>query len=128
MDGVHPDLVVGPSTDPYSPAAVKASMGSLFAVPVVHAARIEELLSWARRAGLSVVTTSARARTLLDDVAVALPAVVLFGNEGAGLAPDVLDSGDVDVRIPMMGSASSLNLAVAAGIILYAAARRKRMD
>ena len=65
---------------------------------------------------------------MLDDVAVELPAVVLLGNEGAGLAPDVLAAGDVDVRIPMLGSASSLNLAVAAGIILYAAARRKRMD
>ncbi len=125
IDGV---VVVGPSTDPYSPSAVKASMGSLFAVPVVHVATIADLLSWARVARLSVVTTSARARSLLDDVAVELPAVVLLGNEGTGLAPDVLAAGDVDVRIPMVGSASSLNLAVAAGIILYAAARRKRMD
>ena len=125
IDGV---VVVGPSADPYSPSAVKASMGSLFAVPVVHAAAIADLLSWARAAHLSVVTTSARAHSVLDDVAVELPAVVLLGNEGAGLAPDVLAAGDVDVRIPMLGSASSLNLAVAAGIILYAAARRKRMD
>ena len=59
IDGV---VVVGPSTDPYSPSAVKASMGSLFAVPVVHVATIADLLSWARAAHLSVVTTSARAR------------------------------------------------------------------
>ena len=125
VDGV---VVVGPSTDPYSPSAVKASMGSLFSVPVVHVPAVVDLLAWARATRLTVVTTSARARSVLDDVVLALPAVVLLGNEGAGLAPDVLAAGDIDVRIPMTGSASSLNLAVAAGIILYAAARSKRVD
>ncbi len=120
-DGV---ILLGPSADPYAPTAIKASMGSLFAVPVVRVASSDELLSWSRGAGLTVITTSARASTSLLDVELPSPSLVLLGNEGAGLPADLLAAGE-QVRIPMLGSASSLNLAVAAGIVLYEAARAK---
>jgi RNA methyltransferase, TrmH family len=70
-----------------------------------------------------VVTTSAKARSSFWEVGYPRPAALLLGGEGAGLPDEVLAAGDVQVRIPMTGTAESLNLAVAAGLLLYQARR-----
>lgn len=114
-------VLIGDTADAYSPAAVKASMGSLFALPVVTVGAVGEAFEWATGAQLSVVTTSARGAIAVPRAVVPKPSLVVFGNEGAGLPPDVIAAGSLDLRIPMRGSASSLNLAVAAGIVLYLA-------
>ena len=116
IDGV---ILIGPSADPYAPAAVKASMGSLFALPVVQVADTPTVFDWAAAAGVATVATSARGTEPAPDVSFPKPSLVLFGSEGGGLPPDVVDRSDLAVRIPMRGTASSLNLAVAAGIVLY---------
>jgi len=114
-------VLIGAAADPFDPAAVKASMGALFAVPVARAADPAEFLAWA--AGLTVITTSAKARTSFWEAGYARPLALLLGAEGAGLPDDVLAGGDLQVRIPMTGTAESLNLAVAAGLLLYQARR-----
>jgi RNA methyltransferase, TrmH family len=119
-------VLVGEGTDPFHPTAVKASMGALFTVPVARAFSIDEVIDWAHEQGCSIVATSARAADELWDADVGLPAVVLFGSEAEGLAPDVLERADVALRIPMHGDASSLNLAVAAGIVLYELTHKKQ--
>jgi RNA methyltransferase, TrmH family len=117
-------IVIGDSTDAYHPTAVKASMGTLFNVPVCSAGAAEEVIAWAAERGLCTITTSAHATTVLWDVAYELPALLLFGSEGSGLESEVLARGDLTVRIPMHGSATSLNLAVSAGILLYEVRRQ----
>ena len=121
--GVAGVLLLGMSTDPYDPAAVKASMGALFSVPVCPAGT-EEFFSWARGAGVSVVTASARASDSFWEAPYPRPLAVLLGSEGTGLPDEVLARGDLAVRIPMVGTAESLNLAVAAGVLLYELRRR----
>jgi RNA methyltransferase, TrmH family len=116
--------IVGDATDPHHPAAVKASMGTLFSVPVCRVPDVDALVEWARSNGLSLVTTSARARTSYSEARYDLPALLLLGSEGAGLAPEVVSLGDAQVRIEMSGTATSLNVAVAAGILLYEIRRR----
>jgi TrmH family RNA methyltransferase len=116
-------VLIGAAADPYDPAAVKASMGALFAVPVARAADPAEFLRWAAGSGVTVVTTSARARTSFWEAGYPRPVALLLGAEGAGLPDDVLAAGDLQVRIPMTGTAESLNLAVAAGLLLYQARR-----
>jgi RNA methyltransferase, TrmH family len=113
-------ITVGDSTDAWHPSAVKASMGTVFCVPVCRLAEIDELLGWCRSRGLTVITTSSRGATDYRTVDYPAPRVLLFGSEGEGLGDELIDAGDFAVRIPMEGSASSLNLAVAAGILLYA--------
>jgi RNA methyltransferase, TrmH family len=113
--------LVGPAADPFDPAAVKASMGALFAVPVARAADPAEFFAWAAGAGVSVITTSARAERSFWEAGYPRPLALLLGAEGAGLPDDVLAAGDAQVRIPMTGTADSLNLAVAAGLLLYQA-------
>jgi TrmH family RNA methyltransferase len=117
-------ILVGHTTDPYDPAAVKASMGALFHVPVARVPTVDELLGWARAGAVTVATTSARAGDSFWEADLAPPLVFLLGSEGRGLPDGVLDRGELRLRIPIVGSAESLNLAMAAGLLLYEAHRR----
>jgi RNA methyltransferase, TrmH family len=118
-------VLLGDTTDPFAPAAVKASMGALFSVPVAHAGVPGELFEWARARGVSVAATSAHAGSEHWSTSYPAPLALLLGSEGEGLPADLLEWGDLRVRIPMVGSADSLNLAVAAGILVYEVRRRR---
>ncbi len=117
-------VLIGHSTDPYYPAAIKASMGTLFRVPLVRVAEIGELTTWGRTKELAIVTTSSRAPTVYWSAPFRFPLVLLFGSEGEGLRDEEWARGDLAVRIPMSGSADSLNLAVSVGVLLYELRRR----
>jgi RNA methyltransferase, TrmH family len=117
-------ILIGPSADPHDPAAVKASMGALFTVPVATAESAAEFLAWARKGGIRVAATSAQGSVTCWQADLGLPLAVLLGSEGSGLPEDVLDAADLRVAIPMTGTAESLNLSVAAGILLYEVRRR----
>lgn len=117
-------VIVGESTDEFHPAAVKASMGTIFSVPIFHAAGPDDLFAWALMERCAVVTTSARAEADFWDAPLSAPLMFFFGSETRGLPDEVRARSDLDVVIPMLGSASSLNLAVSAGILLYEARRR----
>jgi len=115
--------LIGAAADPFDPVAVRASMGALFAVPVARAADPAEFFAWAAGSAVTVITTSAKARTSFWEAGYPRPLALLLGAEGAGLPDGVLAAGDLQVRIPMTGTAESLNLAVAAGLLLYQARR-----
>jgi TrmH family RNA methyltransferase len=117
-------VLVGDTTDPFAPAAVKASMGSLFAIDVVHVPDLEGFFAWAGRHGVRVLATSGRAEAAHWDTEYPTPSAVLVGSEGDGLPELALVKADACVRIPMTGTAESLNLAVATGVLLYEARRR----
>jgi TrmH family RNA methyltransferase len=107
------------SADPYHPSAVRASMGALFWVPVVQASFVE-FIHWAKGHHYYLVGTSAHASTDYRQVErYPRPLLVLFGSEREGLSPEQSSQCDLLVRLPMEGHATSLNLAVAAGVILY---------
>jgi TrmH family RNA methyltransferase len=114
-------VLISAAADPFDPAAVKASMGALFATPVATAAGPAEFFAWAAASGVTVAATSARARTSFWEARYPRPLALLLGAEGAGLPDGVLAGGGLQVRIPMTGTAESLNLAVAAGLLLYQA-------
>lgn len=117
-------ILLGETTDPFAPAAVKASMGALFAMPVAHVADPADFFAWATERGVAIATTSARAERDHWAITYPRPLALLLGNEGDGLPPDLLARGDLRVRIPMAGTARSLNLAVAAGVLLYEVRRQ----
>jgi RNA methyltransferase, TrmH family len=103
---------------------VKASMGALFTVPVVAGVSPSEFLDWATAAGVTVAAAAARQSVSCWQAALTLPLALLLGSEGSGLPADLLAAADERVAIPMTGTAESLNLAVAAGILLYEVRRR----
>jgi TrmH family RNA methyltransferase len=117
-------VVAGASADPWHPSSVKASMGTVFATPVVPADP-DDVLGWARGHGLGIVATSAKGTVDHRDATYPERCLLLFGSEGSGLPPELLAASDQTVRIPQRGAASSLNLAVAAGILIYEASRRR---
>ena len=112
-------LVLDSGADPYHPTAVRASLGSLFWVPVASAP-FSEFAGWAAAHGYHVYGSSAHGSTEMGAVErFRRPAVLLLGSEREGLSPAQQAACEAVLRLPMRGRASSLNLAVAAGVMLY---------
>ncbi len=105
--------------DVYHPSLVRASMGALFWIPVIHAT-FDEFIEWARRGGIKIIGASARADLDYRVARVAPPWALILGSEQKGLSDAQKSACDLVVSLPMRGRASSLNLSVAAGILLYA--------
>jgi RNA methyltransferase, TrmH family len=117
-------ILAGQTVDVFHGTAVKASMGAIFTVPLVHLPDIEPLWAWAAAQGVSVVATSARAEENYWMADYGRPCLLLMGSEGEGLDAATLARADQRVSIPMRGSATSLNLAMATGLMLYEILRR----
>ena len=119
--GIGGVILIGDCVDPFSVETVRASMGSVFALPVVKCTREEFLADRARWTG-SVVGTLLSATHNHRTADYRRPTLVLMGTEQSGLTPDIAAVCDTHVKIPMKGRADSLNLSVATGIMIYAAA------
>jgi TrmH family RNA methyltransferase len=117
--GVSGVVLVGSAVDPFHPTAVKASMGTLFTLPIVQVDHIRDVLEWANHNKVQTIATSAKAQQSIRETAVLRPALLLLGSEGEGLPPDILAAADLQITIPMTGTTTSLNLAIAAGILMY---------
>ncbi len=111
-------IMIGDCVDPFSVEAVRATMGSVFAVAIVRTT-VVEFTAWRQGWPGSVIGTRLDAAVGYRDAAVQRPALILMGNEQAGLTDALAAACDVNVKIPMRGRADSLNLAVATGIMVY---------
>ena len=120
-DGV---VLIGQTCDPFSVEAVRASMGSLFAIPIATAA-FEDFKQWATANTFRIIAASMRGEHAHDKALYGERSCILMGNEQAGLPPEVEAECHELVRIPMMGKADSLNLASAASVMIYEAWRAK---
>jgi TrmH family RNA methyltransferase len=118
-------IIVGHGADPYDPKAVRASTGSLFAVPVVRVPSPGTVLDWLVES-VAVVGTDETGRLDVADHDLTGPTLLVVGNETTGMSAAWRDACDVVVRIPIGGAASSLNAATAASVVLYEAARQRR--
>jgi len=113
------------SADPFGWKALRGSMGSAFRLPVAAGAQVDAVCREARERGVRVVSTSPSGGRSLHDVDLASPVLILVGGEGAGLPGHLQASADVLVTIPMRQPVESLNVAVAAGVMLYEAYRQR---
>ena len=114
------------SVDVYNSKTVRASAGSLFHIPVVRDVGVEEAVSVLRARGAQVLAAAADGEMDVFDVDLTGPTAILFGNEAWGLEAEVRGLADGAVRIPIAGGAESLNLAAAAAVLLFEAARRRQ--
>ena len=131
--GVDGLIVTGHAVDLYDPATIRASVGAFFATPCVVLPSHHEVTAWVARVrdtdhGLKVVGTSARATEPLRGLEASGSIVIVLGNETTGMSHAYRELCDLLVSIPMRGSTTSLNAAVAASIALYEidASRRSR--
>lgn len=121
-------LLVGETVDPFSIEAVRATMGSIFHVPLSRPARVEFDVLCRRWPGL-VVGTHLSGTTDYRAVDYRAPVLLVMGNEQAGLSPSMAELCELLVKIPMAGKADSLNLAVATGVMLFEILRgRLKLD
>jgi RNA methyltransferase, TrmH family len=112
-------LLLEGGADPYHPSSVRASMGALFWFPPASAS-FADFAQWAKSHEYHVYGTSARGSADYRAVQYTQPAILLLGNEQKGLSPEEAQVCEQLIRLPMHGRGSSLNLAVAAGVMLYA--------
>ena len=120
--GVGGLALLDAGVDAYHPSAVRASMGSLFWKPVARGS-FEAFIHWASAEGLELIGTSAHAPTDYRKLMPAHRWALVMGSEQTGLSNAQLQACDRSVSLPMRGRASSLNLAVATGVLLYAFTR-----
>ena len=120
-------MFVGDSVDPYNPKSVRATVGSIFHLPVVTERDIPGALTRLRGLGLQVLAADGGGDVSLFDEALDLsrPTAWLMGNEAWGLPAEIRDLADQVVSVPIYGRAESLNLATAAAVCLYASARAR---
>lgn len=124
--GAHGVVITGHAADVYDPKAVRASTGSLFAVPTVRAGGPADVLSWGHARAVHVVGTDEAGTVDLDAHDLTGPTMLVVGNETTGMSNAWRDACDTIVRIPIGGAASSLNAAAAATAVLYEATRQRR--
>jgi TrmH family RNA methyltransferase len=117
-------VTIGDSADPGSWKALRGAMGSTFRLPVARAP-LEEVVAAARRLGLIVIAAVPDAATPLEGLDLSTRALLLLGNEGAGLAGSAVGQADERVTVPMRRGVNSLNVAVTAALILYEARRQR---
>jgi tRNA G18 (ribose-2'-O)-methylase SpoU len=119
-------VVTGHAADVYDPRTVRASTGSLFGLPTVRAQSHREVLEWLSGTGVTIVGTDEDGDTDIEDYDFCAPTLIVVGNETVGMSTAWRDACDRVLSIPMRGTASSLNAANAATVVLYEAARQRR--
>ena len=111
--------------DIYAPKTVRSSMGSLFHVPVVSGVAEDKFIAEAKDAGYELLVTSLEGADDLYKADLGGRIAFVMGNEAGGVSANLLERADKRVFIPMAGRAESLNVAMAAGIVMFEALRRR---
>ena len=111
-------------TDLFNPNVVRASIGTLFSVPVAEA-ETEEAVDWMRQREIRILAASPHAELVYTDADMTGPIAIVAGTEQYGLSEAWLRAASLQVRIPMRGQADSLNVATAAALLLYEAVRQR---
>jgi TrmH family RNA methyltransferase len=120
-DGV---IVCDRCTDIYNPNVVRASVGTLFTLPVIEAQSCE-ILAWLNERGVRVVAATPSASEEFTQTDLKGPVAIAVGTEQLGLSKQWMDAADIRVRIPMHGIADSLNVATATTLLLYEVVRQR---
>lgn len=123
--GVDAVIVCDPTTDLYNPNVVRASVGTLFTVPVFEATG-EECFAFLQKEGVETIAATPHADTLFTEADLTGPIALLVGTEQYGLSPLWMHHAKKRVKIPMHGVADSLNVATATTLLLYEVVRQRR--
>jgi TrmH family RNA methyltransferase len=118
-------IVLKGSADIYASKTVRATMGSLFHLPVMEGLSSAELIHSLKQSDIKLLATCLQQSDVYYQADFNRPAAIILGNEGQGISPELISAADACLNIPLVGHAESLNVAVAAGVILYEAVRQR---
>lgn len=107
--------------------AIKTSAGALHKIPVCRVADLKETITFLKNSGIHIVAATEKTNNLIYDADFTQPIAIIMGAEDKGIAPEYLKLADKLIKIPMTGTIESLNVAVAAGVILYEGIRQRPM-
>ncbi|MDE3055673.1 MAG: RNA methyltransferase [Verrucomicrobiota bacterium] len=125
--GVEAVILCDPTTDLYNPNVVRASVGTLFALPIFIATSTEAI-SFLQDRGIRIVAATPKGEKLFTEENFCLPVAVAMGTEQYGLSQFWMEHADIQVRIPMLGIADSLNVSSATTLLLYEVVRQRSLD
>jgi TrmH family RNA methyltransferase len=111
--------------DPFRDKALRGSMGSVFRLPVLHGLDAAAVIAFARRHRLQLVIADGGGDRVHTQADLRKPLALVVGAEAAGVPPELLAAADARVRIPLRAPVESLNVAVAAGVLLFEAQRQR---
>lgn len=118
--GADAVILIEPAVDTFAPRSIRAAMGSVFAVPIVRTASVQELDAWGTDRGIRWVGADASGNDIAWDSSAMKGSIgLMLGNEGEGLQDAILQMLHQTVRLPQRGGAESLNVSVAGGILMY---------
>jgi TrmH family RNA methyltransferase len=123
--GVDAVIVCDPTTDIHNPNVVRSSVGTLFTVPVIEASN-EETMAFFQQHRIATVAATPHAQLEFTQADFKVPLAILVGTEQYGLSELWMRHADIQVRIPMLGVADSLNVASATTLMLYEVVRQRR--
>lgn len=123
--GAHALLVCDHCTDIHNPNVVRASVGTLFTVPVIESEG-EATRNWLHKNGVAIMAATPHAEKEYTQVDMTVPLAIVVGTEQLGLSDEWLKNADIKVKIPMHGIADSLNVATATTLLMYEALRQRK--
>lgn len=118
-------VILTATTDPFARRVVRGSRGAVFTMPICIQQDTAKVISEAKADGIQVIATSANTDIAYTSVDFTQPTMIIVGNEHVGISDIARDMSDAVVRIPMMGKINSLNIAVAASVVMYEAVRQR---
>jgi TrmH family RNA methyltransferase len=120
-------IATSQTSDPFSPKSLRGAMGSAFRLPIWIGPTYQEGISWCDKHKLTTVCAAVSASKRFTEIDWTLPSALILGPEATGLSAEEISAADEVVMIPMSGAVESLNVSVAAGILLYEAARQRSL-
>ena len=121
--GVKTVILVGSCCDPYSPEAVRASMGAIFSIKIVNI-DINDFLQWAKDRDNKIIVTSLNSNKNYTECNWGKKPILIMGNEQSGVSEVIEKSAAESLKLPMLGTSDSLNLSVSTGVFLYEILRK----
>lgn len=125
-EGVHAILIPSKGSALVTPDAVKTSAGALNRIPVCKTDDLKNSLFYLQQCGLRIVACTEKSAVPLYEVNLRGSVAIIMGSEESGISSDLLNMSDIKARIPMSGEIASLNVGVAAGMVLYERIRQER--
>jgi len=121
-------LTTAGTTDPFSPKSLRGAMGAAFRLPIWTDVDYDRAVQWCHKRAIQTFCAAANATRSYTDVDWRQPAALILGAESTGLSAREIAAANGAIRIPMKGSTESLNVAVAAGIVLYEGHRQRSVN
>jgi 23S rRNA (guanosine2251-2'-O)-methyltransferase len=124
------DAVVFPARNSaqLNSGTVKSSAGAIFKVPICRSDNLKTTIDFLKESGLKIVAASEKAVNDYFNSELSGPLALILGSEGEGVSPEYLKRSDVLIKIPMLGEIESLNVSVAAGVLMYEVVRQRQLE